>query len=128
MQKFILPLLVAVLALSLNSFRTTNNIVACSNTYQTSTAHDNNMADAWIPIRNRGRGRSPFNKGGCGPPRGGRNAVDPTTPHAVTSEGSPIASRLSTSLYNNSTTDDTLALFLQVTQKHPAPHIITVSP
>ena len=55
MQKFILPLLVAVLAFSLNSFRTTTNIVACSNTFQSGTTHDNTMADVWIPIRNRGR-------------------------------------------------------------------------
>ena len=128
MQTFILPLFVAVLALSLNSFRTITDIAAYSNTYQTGTAHDNTMADAWIPIRNRGRGRAPFNRGGHGLPRCGRNVVDPTDAQAATREGSPIASRLSTSLYSNFTTDDTLALVSQVKQTHPTHHSITVSP
>ena len=123
MQKLYLPLLVAVLAFSLNSFRITSDIVACSNTHQTGTIHDNTMADAWIPIRNKDRGSAPFNRGGRGPPRGGRNAVDPTVAQAATKEGSPIARRLSTSLYSNTTTDDTLAFFLQVTQKNQ--HITT---
>ena len=77
MQQFILPLLVALLALSLNSFRTTVDIVAYSSTYQSGTTHDNAMTDAWIPIRNTGRGRAPFNRGGRGTPRGGHNAVSP---------------------------------------------------
>jgi len=127
MQTCILPLLVAVLAFSLNSFRTTTDVVACSNTHQTGTIHDNTMTNAWIPIRNRGRGRAPFNTGGRRPPRGRCNTFDPTSTKAATREGLPIANRLSTSLYNNSTTNDTLALFLQLTQKYPAYHIITVS-
>jgi hypothetical protein len=77
MQKFILPILVAMLALSLNSFRTTTDIVSYSKPYQTGITLDNTMADAWIPIRNKGRGRVPFNRGSRAPPRGGRNAVDP---------------------------------------------------
>jgi hypothetical protein len=128
MQPFILPLLVALLALSLNSFRTTTDIIVYSNIYQAGTTHDNTMADAWIPIRNKGRGIAPLNKGGRGPPIGGRNAVDPMPAHAATGEGSPIDSRLSTSLYSTSTTDDTLAFFSQVKQKHPTHHNITVSP
>jgi hypothetical protein len=126
MQKFIMPLLVKILVFSLNPPRTTTVTEACINTHQTDTIHDKTMADAWISIRNKVRGRAPFNKGGRGSPRGGRNAVDPTDAHAATREGSPIASRLSTSLYINSTTDDTLVLFLYVTQKYLARHIITV--
>jgi len=86
------------------------------------------MADSWMPICNKGRDRAPFNKGGRGPPRGGRSAVDPMVAKAVTREGTPIASRLSISLDSNSTTDDALALFSQVKHKHPAHHSITVSP
>jgi hypothetical protein len=77
--------------------------------------------------QNGGRGRAPFNREGRGPPRGGRNAVDPTNAQAATKESSPIASRLSNLLYNNSTTDDTLALFSQVKQKHSAYYNITES-
>jgi len=128
MQNFILSLLVAVLAFAFNPLRTTTVIKACNNTHQTGTNHDDTMANAWIPFRNKGRGISPLNKRGLGPPRGGRNAADPSPANAATREESPIASRLSTSLYNNSTTDGTLALFLQVTQRYPTRHSITVSP
>ncbi len=86
------------------------------------------MADAWIPVFNRGRGRAPFNKGGRGLPRGGLNAVDHVTAHAATKKGSPILDRLLTSLHNTSTTDDTLALVLRVKQIYSAHNNIIVSP
>ncbi len=112
MGKNTLPLLVAVLAFSLKLPRTTTVNEACNNTHQVCTAYDNTTVDAWILFRNRGRGRSPLNKGGRGLSRGECNAFDPTAAQAATREGSPINSLLLTSLYCNSTADETLALFL----------------
>jgi hypothetical protein len=127
MQKFNMPSLVVFFLLMLSFLHT----VPANNNCSTGTRHtgnhkDNNMSDAWIPIRRR-RGRCPFTNGGRGLPRGGRNAMNPAAAPATPREGSPITTRLKTTSYINSTTDDTLALFLQVTPIFTH-HVITVSP
>jgi len=61
-------------------------------------------------------------------PWGGGNAVDPVAASTMTRVGSSIANRLSTTFCNNSTTDDTLKSFNQVTPTHLAHQSITVSP
>ena len=83
------------------------------------------MADAWIPIRNRKRGRAFANTGGHGLPRGGRNVVEPR-PRLVLDGGSPIATHMSTLSDANSSTDDTIDIFIQVLPISYASHNIIV--
>jgi hypothetical protein len=81
------------------------------------------MADTRAFNRGRGRARIIALKGGRGGPRGGRNAVEL---HPPREGGSPIASHMSTLHDANSTTDDTIDIFVQVRPLHKAFHSITV--
>jgi hypothetical protein len=106
----------------------------CNNTQNIQTMYDNNIPDAWITTRCKQRGRTPFNNGGRGLPRGrSRNGSDPVAAPTTTRAGSSIVSttqyKNSTSNDTNDTLNDTIKLFILITPTiHLAPHIVTVSP
>jgi hypothetical protein len=107
MRKLNFSLLQAFLALTLLSPCTTP---VTSNTFPKQKIHTTTMADAWIPIRQHGKGRNTANRGGGD--RDGRLA--PAAVGRGPPPGSPTASRISVHHNVPSPTDILLETFLQV--------------
>ena len=114
MRNFKLRIFIVTLALSCTSVH--SSVVTSDN--GTSVTHHTpthlTMADGSSPIRIRGRGRA-FLRGGRGANRGGRTTPEQRGRSDTPGGGSPIATYLTAAHDLHSTTDDTLAVFTQVT-------------
>ena len=108
MRTFNFTLLQAFLAVTLISPCTTP---VTPSTFSKQKIHTTTRADAWIPIRQHGKGRNPANRGGGD--RGGRLAPA-AAGRGPPPPGSPIASRISVQHNVPSPTDNLLDTFLQV--------------